>query len=120
MIDRAVAVETTRLVRTSTVLCAVAALLCMLGGAVVQHPAGGALAGLGVLVGAANAHLAKALLRTGLPVPTASLIRLGGLTAVVLLIGLLAGLDRAWLIVLGVGVAQLVMAVTAILEMTRR
>lgn len=112
--------ETARLVRTSTVLCAVAAALCVLGGTVAQHPAAGALACLGVLVGAANAHLAKALLRTGLPVPTASLIRLGGLTAVVLLISLLAGLDHAWLIVLGVGLAQLVMAVTAVLEMTRR
>jgi hypothetical protein len=38
----------------------------------------------------------------------------------VLATGLVVGLGRIWLVVAGVAAAQLVVAVTAVLEMTRR
>jgi hypothetical protein len=41
-------------------------------------------------------------------------------TAVVIAAGFAVGLSRAWLLVLGVAAAQMVSAVTAAVEMTRR
>ena len=116
----AAAVETTRLVRTTTLVCIVAALVCALVGTVLGHAVDGALAGLGVLVGAANPHLTRLLLRTGLPLASTSLFRITGLSGIVVLVALGVGLGRAWLMLLGVGAAQLVLAVTAVLEMSRR
>lgn len=112
--------ETTRLVRTSSLVCASVALLCVLGGLASGHPVPGGLVGLGMLIGAANAHLAQRLLRTGLPMASTSLVRITALTAVVLVAGLAVGLGRVWLVVIGVAAAQLVTAVSAVLELTRR
>jgi hypothetical protein len=120
VIDRTAAIETTRVVRVSTVVCLATAALCMLGGLALGHPVQGALVGLGVLIGAANAHLAQWLLRTAVPMATTSLARIGVLTVVVLLVGLAVGLGRAFLLLFGVAAAQLVMAVSAVVEMTRR
>ena len=43
---------TARLVRASSLACAAAALLCVLGGLVLGSPLPGGLAGLGLLIGA--------------------------------------------------------------------
>lgn len=111
---------TARLVRTSSLACAAAALLCVLGGLALGSPATGGLAGLGLLIGAVNAHLAQRLTRGGPPLPGTSMLRLGVVTALLLVTGVVVGLGRIWLVVAGVAAAQLVVAVAAVLEMTRR
>jgi hypothetical protein len=118
--EQSASMGTARLVRASSLACAAAALLCVLGGLVLGSPAQGGLAGLGLLIGAVNAHLAQRLMRTGLPLPGTSMLRLGALSALVLVTGLVVGLGRVWLVVVGVAAAQLVMAAAAVLEMTRR
>jgi hypothetical protein len=118
--EQSASMGTARLVRASSLACAASALLCVLGGLVLGRPVQGGLAGLGLLIGAANAHLAQRLMRSGPPLAGTSLLRLSVLTALVLATGLVVGLGRVWLVVAGVAAAQLVMAATAVLEMTRR
>jgi hypothetical protein len=120
VIGRSAAVSTSHVVRSSAVVCAAAAALCVLGGLVLGRPVAGAMVGLGVLIGASNAYLAQWLLRSAVPMATTSLARIGVLTAVVLLVGLAVGIGRTFLLLFGVGAAQLVMAVSAAVEMTRR
>ena len=118
--DQSARMGTARLVRASSLACAAAALLCVLAGLALGAPVPGSLAGLGLLIGAVNAHLAQRLTGGGLPLPGTSMLRLGALTALVLATGLVIGLDRIWLVVAGVAAAQLLMAVSAVVEMTRR
>jgi hypothetical protein len=113
-------VSTGHVVRSSTVACAAAAVLCLLGALVLGHPVAGALVGLGVLIGASNAYLAQWLLRSAVPMATTSLARIGVLTVVVLAVGLAVGIGRTFLLLFGVGAAQLVMAVSAAVEIVRR
>ena len=119
MSEHSASLGTARLVRASSLVCAAAALLCVLGGVVLARPLQGGLAGLGILIGSANAHLAQRLMRSGPPLPGTSLLRLTALTALVLATGLVVGLGRVWLMVAGVAAAQLVLAVAAVLELTR-
>jgi hypothetical protein len=118
--DQSARMGTARLVRASSLACAAGALLCVLGGLALGSPVRGGLAGLGLLIGAVNVHLAQRLMRSGPPLPGTSMLRLGVITALVLATGLVVGLGRIWLVVAGVAAAQLVVAVTAVLEMTRR
>jgi hypothetical protein len=108
------------MVRTGTLVCAGAAVLCVLAGLAVGQPAGGAVVGLGLLLGALNPLVVQLLLRMGLNPGATSMTRLGVFTAVVIAAGFAVGVSRAWLLVLGVAGAQMVSAVTAAVEMTRR
>ncbi|HEY2703905.1 MAG TPA: hypothetical protein VGL20_09465 [Candidatus Dormibacteraeota bacterium] len=112
--------ETTRMVRAGSIVCAGAAVLCVLAGLAVGQPAGGAVVGLGLLIGAVNPLVVQLLLRLGLNPGATSMTRLGVFTAVVIAAGFAVGVSRAWLLVLGVAAAQMVSAVTAAVEMTRR
>ena len=117
---RSATLETTRMVRTGSVVCTGAAVLCVLAGLAVGQPAGGAVVGLGLLLGAVNPLVVHLLLRLGLNPGATSMTRLGVFTAVVIAAGFAVGVSRAWLLVLGVAAAQMVSAVTAAVEMTRR
>jgi hypothetical protein len=117
---RSATLDTTRMLRASSLVCAGAALLCVLAGLAVGQPAGGAVVGLGLLLGAVNPLVVQLLLRMGLNPGATSMTRLGVFTAVVIAAGFAVGVSRAWLLVLGVAAAQLVSAVAAAVEMTRR
>jgi hypothetical protein len=95
---RSATLDTTRLLRISSIACAAGAALCVLAGLALGSPAGGAVVGLGLLIGALNPLIAQLLIRLGMPV----------------------GISRAWLLVLGVAAAQMVTAIAAAVEMTRR
>jgi hypothetical protein len=117
---RSAALETTRVVRAAGLACAVAAAVCVVAGVALRQPAGGAVIGLGLLLGAVNPLLVQLLLRMGFNPGATAMSRLGVFTAVVLIAGFAVGISRAWLLVLGVAAAQLVTAVAAAVEMTRR
>ena len=120
MIGRSATLETTHLLRVSSLACAAAAAVAMLAGLVLGSPAGGAVVGLGLLLGALNPLVAQLLIRLGMPVGSTNMGRLGVFTAVVVAAGFAVGISRAWLLILGVAGAQMVTAVAAAVEMTRR
>lgn len=117
---RSATLETARVVRASSLVCAAAALLCVLAGLAVGQLAGGAVLGLGLLLGAVNPLVLQLLLRMGLNPGATSMSRLGVFTAVVIAAAFAVGVGRAWLLVMGVAAAQMVSAVSAAVEMARR
>jgi hypothetical protein len=118
--EHSATLETTHLARATALACAGAAVLCVVVGLVVGHPGGGGLVALGLLIGAGNVPLAQLMQRFGLPIGSSNMARLGMLTGVVLVAAFAVGLSRAWLLILGVAGAQLVLSVTAAVEMARR
>lgn len=120
MIGRSAALETTRVVRASSLACAVGAAVCILAGLALGQPAGGAVIALGLLLGAVNPLVVQLLLRLGMPAQATSMGRLGIFTGVVVVATFAVGVSRAWLLILGVAAAQLLTAVSAVVEMSRR
>jgi len=117
---RSAAMETVRVVRTSSLVCLGGAVLCFLAGLILGSPAGGAVVGLGLVLGAVNPLVVQLLLRLGLPASSTNMTRLGVFSAVVVAAGFAVGVSRAWLLIIGVAAAQMVTAVTAAVEMIRR
>jgi hypothetical protein len=67
----------------------------------------------GLVVGSANGFAIAALLSNGAPFVAASVMRLATFTALALLVAVAFGI-AAWPVVLGVGVAQLVMVAAGV------
>jgi hypothetical protein len=102
------------------IACAAAAAVALALGALLgDWLAGGALAA-GLVIGTSNGFLARRGLGSGLPMTGVSLARLVLLSSVALGVGLLFGLEEAWLAVLGLAAAQLLLAASAVVEMARR
>ena len=80
---RSATLETTHLLRVSSLACAAAAALCVLAGLALGAPAAGAVVGLGLLLGALNPLIVQLLIRLGMPVGSTNMGRLGVFTAVV-------------------------------------
>jgi hypothetical protein len=101
-------------VRTAAIACAVLALLAAAAGLIAGQPLiGGALA-TGLALGAVNGALAARLFSLPVPFLATSLARLLTLSMIGIAIGLAFGLARVWLVILGVGVAQLALAGSAL------
>ena len=99
-----------RLVRNAMVLSALGAgMALILGIALGQFRTGLALA-VGLLVGSVNGLLVQRSISLGVGFTALSLVRLMVLTALGLGIGLLIGLHQVWLVVIGMALAQLVLA----------
>ena len=105
----------------------VAALSCV-GAAVVaagvfalfgKAPAGGALA-VGLLLGSLNGAAAGKLVALPVPFIATSLTRLITLSMFGILIGLAFGVSRIWLVILGLGLAQMLLVGAALRESIRR
>ncbi len=108
------------MVRASSLACAIGAAVCTLAGLALGQPAGGAVIGLGLLLGAANPLVMQLLLRLGMTAQATSMARLGIFTGVVVAAAFAVGVSRAWLLILGVAAAQLLTAISAVVEMSRR
>lgn len=67
----------------------------------------------GLLLGSLNGYLIQALLRRRTPFVTASLLRLVGFSALVLVAVLIFG-TKAWTLPLGIGLAQLIMVAAGV------
>lgn len=120
MTGKGVAGETGRLVHHSTVACLSGAALVVIGATVAGHPTAGAAIAIGIVIGAANGHIARWLLDIGVPFGITSLARITMLTAIAVAVGAIFGFSRVFLVVLGLGIAQLIMAGSALRELTRR
>jgi hypothetical protein len=69
--------------------------------------------GAGLLIGSFNGHLVAGLLQRDAPFLAASIARLAFVSALAVLVALLLG-SAAWAVLIGVGAAQAVMAVSAV------
>ena len=112
--------EAGRIVRRSLVACMGIAAACVVGASALGRPLIGVTLAVGLLIGAGNAQITKRLVQTGLPLASTSLVRLITVSSLAVGVGLIVGFERVWLIVLGVGVAQLILASSALVEATRR
>jgi hypothetical protein len=108
-----------RLVRNAAIVCAGAAVVAAVVGIVLGHAGPGGALATGLALGALNGALAGKLLRLPIPFIATSLMRLLTLSMIGIALGLAFGLTNIWLVVLGIGIAQVVLAAVAIRESIR-
>ena len=104
MISKSVSARPAHVVRSAAVACIVAAVGCALVGTILGHPAWGLGLAAGLAVGAGNGYAVDRLI----------------LTLVALFAGLIFGFGRAVPVVAGIAAAQLILAISAVLESVRR
>jgi hypothetical protein len=109
-----------RTLRLTGAASAVAALAVLALGLALGRPRGGLALAIGLLLGSLNGLLARRGLTSGLPMSATSLGRLAVLSATGLGVGLLLGVDVAWLVLIGLAAAQVLLAFAAAREMLRR
>lgn len=105
-----------RLIRNTIVLSGLAAGSALIVGAVLGQFRMGLALSVGLLVGSMNGLLVQRSISLGVGFTALSLVRLMLLTALGLGIGLLIGLPQVWLVVVGMALAQLVLAGFAVRE----
>lgn len=120
MITRTAAPETSRVVRQSTLACLVLAGVVAIGVAIAGHPVDGLFVAVGMAIGSTNAWMAQRLVNLGIPFAATSMLRIMSLTLVAGVVGLAGGLNRVFLAIAGLGIAQLIMAASALRELNRR
>ena len=107
-------------VLTTAIACAAMALAAVTVALVLGHPRSGIALAAGLLVGSSNGYLAQRGLSFAGAFRATSGFRMALLTIVGLGVGLVCGLDVAWLSLLGVGLSQLVLAAVAASTLIRR
>ena len=105
-----------RLIRNAIVLSGFAAAAALIAGAVLGQFRTGLAISVGLVVGSLNGLLVQRSISLGVGFTALSLLRLMVLTALGLGIGLLIGLPQVWLVVVGIALAQLVLAAFAARE----
>ena len=108
-----------RLVRNAAIFCAGAAVIAAVVGVVLGHAGPGGALATGLAIGSINGALAARLIALPLPFLATSLLRVLTLSMIGIAIGLAFGLANIWLVILGLGVAQVVLAVAALRESLR-
>jgi hypothetical protein len=112
--------ESSRTLRTATWACVVAAALALAAAVALGRPAAGLAIAVGLLAGSLNGYMARRSAGSELSFRAASVARLLLLSGLCLGAGLLLGLDVAWLAILGLAAAQLLLAASAVRELVRR
>jgi hypothetical protein len=107
-------------VRNAALVCAVVAVVAAVGGLLLGRPGPGGALATGLALGALNGAVAGKLLTLPIPFFATSLLRLMTLTIVGIGLGLAFGLNNIWLVILGLGVAQLLLVSAALRESLRR
>ena len=105
-----------RLVRNAALVCAGAAVVAVVVGVLVGHPGSGGALATGLAIGSINGALAARLIALPVPFIATSLLRIVTLSMIGIGIGLAFGLANVWLVILGLGVSQVVLAVAAVRE----
>ncbi len=108
-----------RLVRNAAFVCAGAAVISALAGIVLGHPAQGGALATGLAIGSVNGAMAAKLIALPVPFLATSLLRIVTLSMIAIAIGLAFGVANIWLVILGLGVAQVVLAGAALREQLR-
>jgi hypothetical protein len=115
----ATAANAQRLVRNAALVCAGAAVLAAIVGIATGHPAPGGALATGLAIGSINGAMAAKLITLPIPFLATSLLRIVTLSMIGIAIGLAFGLANIWLVILGLGVAQVVLAAAALRESLR-
>lgn len=105
-----------RTVRAAVVTCVVVAAAILAWGLLAGQGATALALAAGLLLGSVNGILAQRSLGAGSSFAATSMMRLGVLTVAGLAIGLVLGGSRIWLVILALGCAQLILAMTAARE----
>ena len=108
-----------RLVRNAALVCAGAAVVAAVVGLLVGHPGPGGALATGLAIGSINGAMAARLIALPIPFLATSLLRIITLSMIGIAIGLAFGLANIWLVILGLGVAQVVLAAAALRESLR-
>ena len=108
-----------RLVRNAALVCAGAAVIAVIVGILIGHPAQGGALATGLAIGSVNGAMAAKLIALPVPFLATSLLRIVTLSMIAIAIGLAFGLANIWLVILGLGVAQVVLAGAALREQLR-
>jgi hypothetical protein len=108
-----------RLVRNAALVCAAAAVVAAVVGVLVGHPGPGGALATGLAIGSINGAMAARLISLPIPFLATSLLRIITLSMIGVAIGLAFGLANIWLVILGLGVAQVVLAGAALRESLR-
>ncbi|HVC04011.1 MAG TPA: hypothetical protein VND88_04995 [Candidatus Acidoferrales bacterium] len=105
--------------RNAAFVCAGAAVLAVIAGFVIGHPAQGGALATGLAIGSVNGAMAAKLIALPVPFLATSLLRIVTLSMIAIAIGLAFGVANIWLVILGLGVAQVVLAAAALREQLR-
>jgi hypothetical protein len=108
-----------RLVRNAALVCAGAAVVAAVVGILVGHPGPGGALATGLAIGSINGAMAARLISLPIPFLATSLLRIITLSMIGIAIGLAFGLANVWLVILGLGISQVVLAAAALRESMR-
>jgi hypothetical protein len=112
--------DLTRPARTSAVICAVAAVVVTVVFVAVHRPVTGGALAVGLLIGSINGFAVGRSVQLPVPFVATSLFRLMTMTVIGVGVGLAFGLANLWLVILGLGLAQIILAVTAIRQLVKK
>ena len=105
--------------RNAAFICAGAAVIAAIVGLAVGHAGPGGALATGLVIGSINGAMAAKLITLPVPFLATSLLRIMTLSLIGIAIGLAFGIANVWLVILGLGVAQVVLAATALREQLR-
>ena len=100
-------------VMTTVIACAAMAVGASVLALAVGHPRAGLALSAGLVLGSSNGYFAERALHSTIPFRATSLARMAVLSVAGLAIGLLLGMDVAWLPLIGIAAAQVVLALVA-------
>jgi hypothetical protein len=115
----ATAATALRLVRNAALICAGAAVIAAVVGVLLGHPGPGGALATGLAMGSINGALAAKLIALPVPFLATSLLRIITLSLIGIAIGLAFGVANIWLVILGLGISQVVLAAAALRESLR-
>jgi hypothetical protein len=108
-----------RLVRNAALVCAGAAVIAAVVGILLGHAGPGGALATGLAIGSINGALAAKLIALPVPFLATSLVRIITLSMIGIAIGLAFGVANIWLVILGLGISQVVLAAAALRESLR-
>jgi hypothetical protein len=114
------AVDAAHTVRNAAIACVVGAVLAIALFGSLGHPLPGVALAVGLALGATNGLAAARLVNLPIPFFATSLARIVTLSMVGVGIGFALGFSNIWLVILGLGIAMLLLAGAALLRTARR
>ena len=108
------------MIRNAAISCAVLAAVVVVVFALLGRTLAGVALAVGLLLGAGNGLLAARFLRLPLPFVASSLARLVTLSMIGVAIGFALGVTNIWLVILGLGASQFVLAASALRVVAQR
>ncbi len=106
-----------RLVRAAALVAAGGALVAVVVGLALGQVRAGAALAIGLLLGSVNGLITVRLIRLPVPFVASSMLRLFTLSMIGAAFGFTLGVGNIWLVILGIGVAQVLLAASALREL---